>query len=149
MVIEKNMGVVRWTDEQLETRVQEIIASLGGGGGFDLLWESPNDAMTSVNTQTITLDKPITGYTMIAVECRLTTSASTYSVVNMTSSEIHAVKVQTYSEGKGIYTRGFSFNYGGDPKVFYCGSCSLHNSLTTSGTTSSSFLIPYRIYGVK
>ena len=32
MAVEKNMGKVRWTDEQLEARVQEIIASAGGGG---------------------------------------------------------------------------------------------------------------------
>lgn len=55
MAVEKNMGKVRWTDEQLEARVQEIIASAGGGGGTELLWENPDDTL-SFAYQIITLN---------------------------------------------------------------------------------------------
>lgn len=149
MVIEKNMGVVRWTDEQLETRVQEIVASLGGGGGFDLLWESPDDAMTSVSTKIITLDKPITDYSFYVVGCRLTNRQDTYGVTAMGYNSVWGLKVQTLVETSGLYVRNFTLNYQGDPKSVYCSSCSLITTLNGSGNAQNSYLIPHYIFGVK
>lgn len=147
--MERDFGKVKWTDEELEARVQEIVASLGGGGGFDLLWKSPDDAMTAVNTQIITLDKSVMDYSLYVVGCRLTNRQDTHGITAMGYNPVWGIKVQTLVETSGLYIRNFVLNYQSDPKSVYCGSCSVRTTLNGSGTAQKSYLIPHYIFGVK
>ncbi len=148
MAVEKNMGKVRWTDEQLEARVQEIIASAGGGGGTELLWENPDDTL-SFAYQIITLAKPITNYKFYEVLARFQNNS--HQMVSSGKSVVErSIFAQGLVIGKGIGLRRFTPIYQDDPLKMYVNDCYVYASLTsTSSTKDNTRYIPYMILGYK
>lgn len=110
-----------------------------GGGGIQmaLLWTNPSPT-SAFSAQTVSLD--LSGYDAVLVECTLTNSA--------TSAHITGILLVGYAgniTGEGAGTNNYIYVRNADVQA---------TGLTfgtgyRSGTASTSYCIPFRIYGIK
>lgn len=153
--MDRDFGKVKWTDEELEARVQEIVASLGGGGGFEpeVLYENL-DLTSNFTTREIELPKSAFEYKFLIICFKLSTtiwgflSTGLVSLVESTvSSATSGITIQGFVYQKGICMRSFS-PVKSNPKKISVSLGAKYTNLTGSPANDDSVMIPVRIYGV-
>lgn len=155
MSVELKLGEVRWTDEQLEARVQEIIAGMSGtGGGFDceVLYENL-DLTSNYTVRQIELTKSVYDYKFLIIVTVASTSNAMFfstglvSIKSISDKQIWVV-CQGFVYSKGVCQRSLG-PVAGDPTKLTVTTGGRFTSFTGAVSQDDSVIIPYRVYGVK
>lgn len=147
-MVELNLGKIKQTDAELEEKIQEIAGSGGSSGGFEILWENPNDT-NAFGYQIVDLNKPITDFVFYEVLARFQNDAP--QMVSSGKCVVdRSVMVQGLVIGGGIGMRNFSPNSGGDSRKLSINDCYKYSSLTsTSSSKDNTRYVPYMVLGYK
>ena len=136
-----DLGKVRWTDAEIEAKIEELG---GGGGGFDVLWTNPNSLVANFAAQTIAVEN-ILQYRFYEVIANVTN----YSYLNTASTgkvPIYAVAFLQYDEGVAYLYRRISAP---TEAGVYVANATRGRHDSVSSATVNNMLVPYMILGYK
>lgn len=145
MVTELNLGKVRQTEAELEQKIQEVIGSDVGGGGFEVLWENP-DSESNFSGQDIILTKSLSEYRFYIV------------IFKDYKTNVFTVSSGLICVGKGtIFTRFYvgkgalrsTVTYKNDTTLNISGCMQYSSFTTTAGSSLYDYNVPLMVLGCK